>query len=123
MAFARSAALASYVATVALVSPQPVAATSVADVRYLSALLPLCIGLSSLVICLSVQSRKFMAVPLAILVFGTNVLNTPFLPARWTCRSAEYVEELWIAQHVHRPSRSVDSAKRRQRGEYLGVAG
>jgi hypothetical protein len=93
-----SAALVSYVATVALVSPQPVASTSVADVRYLSALLPLCIALSSLVILLSVQSRWFMAVPLAILVFGTNVLNAPFQPARWTCRSAEYVKELCTAR-------------------------
>ena len=93
-----SAALASYVATVALVSPQPVAATTVADVRYLSALLPLCIALSSLVVFLSVQNCKFMALPLALLVFGTNVLNTPFQPARWTCRPAEYVEELCIAE-------------------------
>ncbi len=84
-----------YTVIVAILSPQPVGMTNVADVRYLPAMIPLCIGLSVLVIVSLVENRWWLALPLAVVVFGFNVLNHPLSPDLWCCRPAEFAGELW----------------------------
>lgn len=64
-----------YILVISLLSPQPLRLLSVAFVRYLSPLIPICIFTAVLSIqALSVRF-KWLAVPLAILAFGTNILN------------------------------------------------
>jgi len=64
-----------YMVTVTLLSPQPVGVTSVADVRYLAPLIPLCIGVG--VLCVKAVTARVpaLAVPLALVAFCTNVLH------------------------------------------------
>jgi hypothetical protein len=84
-----------YCVVAAMVSPCPVAWEIFADVRYLVPLLPLCIGISTMVIVILTRGRWYFALPLAIAVFGFNFLNYPFSPSRWCCRPAEFIGELW----------------------------
>jgi hypothetical protein len=112
-------ALVVYILAVAILSPQPVAITSVADIRYLSALIPLGIVLSALVVVSLARHQWLLALLLAIPFLGTNVLNDLISPNAWTCRTAEFAQELcspransidfavrWIDENV-RPGESV----------------
>jgi len=91
-------ALLVYVAAATMLSPQPVSgpfSPFVADVRYLVPLIPLCIALE--VLCVNALTRRAtaLALPLALVAFGTNLLQVgPLLgdPVRSTL--AEYVGEL-----------------------------
>ncbi|MGD0655133.1 MAG: hypothetical protein ABSA16_12370 [Thermoguttaceae bacterium] len=91
------AAVICYVAVVTIFSPQSVKLTTLAqaDVRYLAPLIPLLIGLSALIIVLLTRNKWFLALPLMILIFGTNVLNYPFSSHLWCSRPVEFIEELW----------------------------
>ena len=80
-------------ATVAL-SPQPVAITTFADVRYLSALIPLCIFLTLAVLMELTRAQWSFALPLALVVCGTNVLNEPIEPAKWRSTALDWWREL-----------------------------
>jgi len=93
-----SAALWVYVVATTLLSPEPVRgplSPQVADVRYLVPLIPLCIVLGVMCVDALVRRAPALAVPLAILAFGTNLLQLgPPLgdPVRST--AAEFVSEL-----------------------------
>lgn len=103
-----------YCIIAAIISPQSIALSRIADVRYLAPLLPLLIGISTLVIVSLAGRRWYFAIPLSIAVFGFNVLNYPFTPSYWCSRPAEFIGELcrprdtsislaakWIEDHVH----------------------
>ncbi len=83
-----------YTLVIAILSPQPPVRTTEADVRYLTPLLPLCIGLSALVIVSITRHRWFFALPLVLLIMGSNVANHPFSPNQWSSRPVEFVDEL-----------------------------
>jgi hypothetical protein len=74
-------ALLVYLATVTVASPQPVGATSVADVRYLAPVIPLCIAVGVAAIRLAAPAPAPAWAPLALglLAFGTNALHGGFL--------------------------------------------
>jgi hypothetical protein len=87
-----------YILTVVIFSPQHISLTYLANVRYLVPLIPLFIGLSALVIVSLAGYKWPLALLLAVLVFGSNILNHPFSPGEWSCRPAEFVRELFIPQ-------------------------
>ncbi len=107
-------ALLAYVFAVTLLSPQPARVTDVADVRYLVPLIPLCIALGVLVVRTVTRKLPAVAIPLAVVAFGTNLLHGAPLwgqPLRSTI--VAYVGELaqprataygvaaeWISRHV-----------------------
>lgn len=69
------AALVTFVTVMTVTSPQLVAQTSVADVRYLAAAIPLCVALAAGTIWQAVGRRAIPALILASVAFGTNLLN------------------------------------------------
>jgi hypothetical protein len=75
-----------------------VSLTDLANVRYLAPLIPLFIGLSALVIVPLAKHKWPLVLLLALIVFGSNVLNHPFSPGKWSCRPAEFIRELFIPQ-------------------------
>lgn len=96
-----TAALFVYIIFVTATSPQLLKQTSVADIRYLVPVIPLCIVLEVLVIRLIASSSFRQAViPLALLAFGTNLLNGgPWLwygprPATYISAIGSYAAEL-----------------------------
>ena len=91
-------AILSYTLIITALSPQPAGATAAADVRYLSAILPLCILLTSLVIITLARHTWFVAIPLALLAFGTNTLNVPWQPHHWRSSIYLWVDELKTAR-------------------------
>jgi 4-amino-4-deoxy-L-arabinose transferase-like glycosyltransferase len=65
-----------YVILITAMSPQLLAQTSVADIRYLVPLIPLCIVLEVFVIrTLAGTFFHWAVIPVALLAFGTNLLN------------------------------------------------
>ncbi len=66
--------LAVFIVGVALASPQAVGMTSVAAVRYLVPVIPLCVFIAVRGIRILTGRRWWLAVPLAAVAFGTNVL-------------------------------------------------
>jgi 4-amino-4-deoxy-L-arabinose transferase-like glycosyltransferase len=69
------AALTTFVTVMTATSPQLMAQTSVADVRYLTAAIPLCVALVAGTLWKAVGQRAILALLLAALTFGTNLLN------------------------------------------------
>jgi hypothetical protein len=69
--------LLSYLLVIAFFSPQPVPLTEVADVRYLAPVIPLCIFLAVAVIPVISFKKWWLAVPIALIAFGTNALQLP----------------------------------------------
>lgn len=88
-------ALLVYVAVISAVSPQLVAETSFADIRYLSPTIPLCVALGVAAYLRLFRNRKAACLLLALPVFWTNLLNGTFLPPQ-SLRSVplEYFSEL-----------------------------
>jgi len=74
--------IAVYCFVMAMVSPQPVHQTSLADVRYLVPLIPLCMALEVAVVrILTRTAPAWLCVSLGVVAFGTNLLNGgPFFP-------------------------------------------
>ena len=68
-------ALAVYVVTINAISPQIVANGSVADVRYLTPLIPLAVGLEAATLCVLLGKRPLPLFAAALLIFGTNFVN------------------------------------------------
>jgi hypothetical protein len=64
-----------YIATITLVSPQSVGITEAADIRYLSPTIPLCMAIAALALRAIDLEFRWIALPLAVLAFGTNVLH------------------------------------------------
>ena len=85
-----------YCGVMAVVSPKVVAiAPPVADVRYLLPLIPVCIAVGAFSLRLIVGRRAWLAVPLGLVAFGTNLLNFgPALPQGLRSTPALFVEEL-----------------------------
>jgi 4-amino-4-deoxy-L-arabinose transferase-like glycosyltransferase len=99
------AGLAAYLATIVLLSPEPVSLNTTADVRYLAPLLPLCIWMTARVACQLANGMKVRAKPqaavwgavaivFAVLAAGTNILHLPLSPSRWRATPAEFVAEI-----------------------------
>ncbi len=107
-------ALVTYVSIVTVLSTQVLKGASVCDIRYLAGSLPLCIAISVLVIGRVERLSKIAAVFLALIAFGTNLLNGgPLLPQGLRSTITAFVEELvhpqtepytptatWIKEHV-----------------------
>ena len=93
-------ALVAYVVVVSLVSPQVVSVTTFADIRYVSALIPLCILITAKVIVLVARDRAGVAFVLSLLAFGTTLLHFPVAPSRWRSSIASFVREV----ATHRPT-------------------
>lgn len=103
-----------FVSLVTLLSPQLMAVTSVADVRYLCAALPLCIFLSSRAIWLTCRSTPLLALTLAAVMFGSNLCNAgPLLWCGLRSTIGCYIGELirpptepftptarWVRDHI-----------------------
>jgi len=68
-----------YIFVITILSPQPVSATSVADVRYLVPLIPVFVVLESLIICSLFASNLKMAVISAVVLAQTNLLHLNFI--------------------------------------------
>jgi hypothetical protein len=68
-------AVALYITVIAAISPQPVGATSSADVRYLAPIIPLAIAMEAGAICVLLARHPALAVAAALVVFGTNLCN------------------------------------------------
>jgi hypothetical protein len=69
-----------FVCCVTILSTQILSDTSVADVRYMAGAIPLCIALSVMVILELTRNSTWLAIPVGLTVFGTNVFNGgPFL--------------------------------------------
>jgi len=67
-----------YIIVICALSPQPVKFTSIADVRYLVPLIPLCIFLSVETIATLFRAHPAMALVVAALAFGSNLFGTGF---------------------------------------------
>jgi len=74
--------IAVYCFVMAMVSPQPVHQTSLADVRYLIPLIPLCMALEVAVLRILTRAAPgWLCLSLGVVAFGTNLLNGgPFFP-------------------------------------------
>jgi hypothetical protein len=84
-----------YLTVIACISPQLVKLTSVADVRYLVAIIPLAIVLEAGAICALCGRHAWLAVVAAVLVFGTNLCNGgPLLFDGVQSTLASYAREL-----------------------------
>jgi len=65
-----------------LVSPQPVAQTTVADIRYILPVIPLCILLEVLTLKSLSRGAYWIAIPVALVAFHTNFLNGGLFTAK-----------------------------------------
>lgn len=84
-----------YIGFVCLVSPQTLFNTSVADVRYLVPIIPLAVGISTIVILRLTMKYSLLGIALALLAFFTNILNGgPFLPSGARSTIAEFGREI-----------------------------
>ena len=106
--------IAIFVTVIALISPQPVQATSVADLRYAVPIIPLALALETGALCLLFQRHLALAVLAAVVVFGSNLLNGgPLLPDGLRSTIVSFAGELidpprdpytltsqWINDHV-----------------------
>jgi len=84
-----------YVICMTILSTQSISETSVSDVRYFSGLIPLFVFIEALTIRDLTRKAAWLAIPLALVAFGTNLLNGgPWQP--WGLRSTivNYVGEL-----------------------------
>jgi len=90
-----SVALAIFITVTALIAPQIVALTHVADIRYVVPVIPLAIALEAGAICALPCSSPRLAIGLAAIVFGTNLLNAgPWQEEGFRSTLVAYVHEL-----------------------------
>ena len=68
-------AMAVYVVTTTMFSIQQVGATDVAAVRYVTPILPLGLAIGAGTVWMLSRDRWWIAIPLALIAFGTNILN------------------------------------------------
>jgi len=68
-------ALLLYTLAISFASPQAVSTTSVADVRYVIPVIPLGMTIGAVAVWTLSRNRWWVAVPVALLAFGSNVLN------------------------------------------------
>jgi hypothetical protein len=103
-----------YVMAITAVSPQPVANSITADVRYVVPVIPLCMAIAVLALRAATRGDVLLAATLGLLAFGTNILHLdPFLRGGFRSTVCEYAGELhappgdpftvaadWINEHV-----------------------
>ena len=91
-----TAGIAVYCFVVAMVSPQPVSQTSMADVRYLIPLIPLGMALGVAVVRIVTRGAPaWLCLSLGVVVFATNLLNGgPFFPEGVRSTVWEFAMEL-----------------------------
>ena len=103
-----------YIGVITLLSPQPLALTSVADVRYLTPTIPLCIFVETECILALFPGIPWLVLATGAVVSWTNLLNAGFLfPEGLRSTITSYVGELihppgdpytptaqWINEHV-----------------------
>jgi hypothetical protein len=108
-------ALLVYLSIVTLCSPQLVGLTSEAEIRYLAPIIPLCVAIEALILSVPTGKWSWIAVPMAVLAFGTNLFNGgPFLYPGLRSTIASYIGEIvhppddpftvtarWIDEHLH----------------------
>ncbi|MCX5789346.1 MAG: hypothetical protein NTX64_12685 [Elusimicrobia bacterium] len=107
------AAIVVFVGVVSLVSPQTIANTRVADVRYLAPLIPVGIGVGVRLLTLLFSNAAGWAVVVALVAFWTNILNGTIIKQGMRSVPAEYLHELltpnqepytpviaWVNSHV-----------------------
>jgi hypothetical protein len=68
-------AFAVFILVTSLISPQPITVTTYADIRYLVPLIPLCAYIGVRVVCRATGWRWWLALPIMLLCFGTNVVH------------------------------------------------
>ena len=68
------------------------------DIRYLAALIPLCIFLTGLSVLTLTRYMSLLAIPLAIVAFETNILNQPLTPDKWRSSICQWIDELKTAR-------------------------
>lgn len=89
-----------YVSVITILSTQIMSNAVVADIRYLSAILPLCIAIEALTLRKLADKVGWIIIPVAIVAFGTNLLNGgPFVHAKLHSTVAKFAGEL-----IHPPS-------------------
>lgn len=89
-----------YVVVTTILSPQPVAKTLVADVRYLAPLIPALVALTVLTFDRLANGREIIVVPLAALCIFSNIAHKPWERIAWRSTVAEFVRELKTPRHV-----------------------
>ena len=88
-------ALGVYVIGMTILSTQTISETSVSDVRYFSGLIPLFVFIEALTIRDLTSKAAWLAIPLALVAFGTNLLNGgPWQPWGFRSTIVSYVGEL-----------------------------
>ena len=92
-------ALAAYIGVIALISPQLIAQSMQAEVRYLTPIIPLGLALQVGALTAVLGTRKAWLGLVAAIAFGTNLLNGgPFLPWGLRCTLLDYTGELSLPQ-------------------------
>ncbi|MGC3968765.1 MAG: hypothetical protein QM775_15780 [Pirellulales bacterium] len=93
-------ACAIYIVVTTILSPQPIAKTLVADVRYLAPLIPALVALTILTFDRLGGGREIVVVPLAALCVLSNVAHKPWDRDAWRSTVAEYARELNKPRYV-----------------------
>jgi hypothetical protein len=103
-----------FVSVVTLCSPQPIGCTREAAVRFLVPVIPLCVAIEALALCVIARERTGVAILLGVLVFGTNLCNGgPLLWCGFRSTITSYLAEIinppgdpytesaqWINEHL-----------------------
>ena len=88
-------ALVLYIVGMTVISTQSVTETNVSDVRYFAALIPLFIFIEVLTLRALTRKTPWLAIPLAIIAFGTNLFNGgPLLSSGFRSTPTAYLDEL-----------------------------
>lgn len=89
-------ALAVFLAGIAMISPQSIHITSVADIRYMVPIIPLAIVLEVGALWILLQGSSPLAIAAAVIVFGSNLCNGgPLLPEQLRSTILSYACELF----------------------------
>lgn len=73
------AALGVYLLVMALIAPTPLSRTQWADIRYYAPIIPLCIAIEVMALSAIATRKRWLAVGLAVIAFGTNILQFGFV--------------------------------------------
>jgi 4-amino-4-deoxy-L-arabinose transferase-like glycosyltransferase len=95
-------ALLIYTIVVSFLSPQTLSTQSVlADVRYMAAAIPLCIAIGVLVLAHAARLSYWLALGVAFIGFGTNLLNGAPLGTRWLGVRSTLSD--WVTELIQAP--------------------
>ena len=83
-------ALTVYVVVITVLSTQLLEGATLSDIRYMAGALPICIGITSVVLILVIRMKQFLGWVLAVVVYTTTLLNG----GQPRSLAAEYIGEL-----------------------------